>query len=170
MALLPTIREMTKADFEQFWPTFSAIIQAQETYAFEPDLTYEQAFTLWCKTPLKTFVLVEHGTVLGTYYLKPNAAGPSRHVCNCGYMVLSKARGKGVAQTLCEHSQALALQMGFKAMQFNSVVSTNEGAVRLWQKLGFSIVGTLPKAYEHATLGFVDSFVMYKWLEPSFMP
>ncbi len=158
------IREITKADFERFWPTFSAVIQAQETYAFDPEMTLEQAYTLWCEYPLKAFVCVEDDIVLGTYYIKPNAMGPSSHICNCGYMVLSEARGKGIARLMCEHSQKTALSLGFDAMQFNSVVSTNQIAVKLWEKLGFHIIGTIPKAYKHARLGLVDSYVMYKWL------
>ena len=158
------IREITKSDFESFWPTFSEVIQAQETYAFDPDMTQEQAFSLWCQTPLKAYVFVENNEVLGTYYIKPNAMGPSSHICNCGYMVSSEARGKGIARRLCEHSQQKAIELGFEAMQFNSVVSTNVVAVKLWEKLGFSIVGTIPKAYKHTQLGLVDSYVMYKWL------
>ncbi|WP_264906077.1 GNAT family N-acetyltransferase [Vibrio sp. STUT-A11] len=139
-------------------------MQAQETYAFDPDMTQEQAFSLWCQTPLKAYVFVENNEVLGTYYIKPNAMGPSSHICNCGYMVSSEARGKGIARRLCEHSQQKAIELGFEAMQFNSVVSTNVVAVKLWEKLGFSIVGTIPKAYKHTQLGLVDSYVMYKWL------
>jgi ribosomal protein S18 acetylase RimI-like enzyme len=159
------IREITKSDFESFWPTFSQIIQAQETYAFDPDMAFEQAYELWCQMPLKSYVLVENDIVLGAYYLKPNAMGPSRHICNCGYMVSNESRGKGVARRMCEDSQKKAIELGFKAMQFNSVVSTNEVAVQLWQKLGFSIIGTIPKAYNHSSLGLVDCFIMHKWLQ-----
>lgn len=159
------IREISKLEFESFWPTFSSIIQEQETYAFDPNMTLEEAFSIWCKTPLKSYAFVENDVVLGAYYIKPNAVGPSNHICNCGYMVASVARGKGIARKMCEHSQQSAIQLGFKAMQFNSVVSTNEIAVNLWKKLGFEVVGTIPKAYRHNHLGYVDSFVMYKWLQ-----
>ncbi len=128
-------------------------------------MTLEQAFDLWCETPLKAYAFVENDLVLGTYYIKPNAMGPSHHICNCGYMVSSEARDRGIARRLCEHSQHKAIELGFEAMQFNSVVSTNEVAVRLWKKLGFNIVGTIPKAYKHPQLGYVDSYVMYKWLK-----
>ncbi len=158
------IKEISKSEFEAFWPTFLDVIQAQETYAFDPDLNLEQAFSIWCELPLKSYAYVENDSVLGTYYIKQNAMGPSSHICNCGYMVSSAARGKGIARQLCEHSQKIALELGFDAMQFNSVVSTNKVAVSLWEKLGFSIVGTLPKAYKHSKLGLVDSYVMYKWL------
>ncbi|WP_325894607.1 GNAT family N-acetyltransferase [Grimontia sp. NTOU-MAR1] len=158
------IREITTQDFQSFWPTFSSVIQAEETYAFDADMTVEQAYQLWCEVPLKTLVFVEDNVVLGTYYIKPNAMGPSRHICNCGYMVSDQARGKGIARQMCEHSQQVAVELGFKAMQFNSVVSSNEVAVKLWLKLGFDIIGTIPKAYKHPRIGYVDSFVMYKWL------
>ncbi|MBQ0784276.1 MAG: GNAT family N-acetyltransferase [Amphritea sp.] len=157
-------REITQSDFELFWPTFSSVIQAQETYTFDPNMTLEQAYHLWCETPLKTYVFVENNLVLGSYFIKPNGMGPSQHICNCGYMVADKARGKGIARKMCEHSQQQALLLGFEAMQFNSVVSTNDVAVQLWQKLGFNIIGTIPRAYKHGKLGYVDSYVMHKQL------
>ncbi|MBJ9973975.1 GNAT family N-acetyltransferase [Pseudomonas sp. S75] len=158
------IRPMTDEDFERFWPTFQAVVQARETYAYDPDLTQQQARHLWLELPLHTCVAEAEGVLLGAYYLKANAAGPGAHVGNCGYMVTEQARGRGVARAMCEHSQKLARQAGFLALQFNSVVASNEVAVALWQKLGFEIVGRLPKAYRHARLGLVDCLVMYKWL------
>ncbi|OJA06986.1 GNAT family N-acetyltransferase [Halomonas sp. QHL1] len=156
---------MMDDDFAAFWPTFQAIVAAQETYAFDPDIRFEAARQLWCKAPNASVVAKdENGQVLGAYYLKTNAAGPGDHICNCGYMVSPAARGKGVARAMCEHSQQRARELGFLAMQYNAVVSTNEVAVALWQKLGFSIVGTVPNAYRHARLGFVDTYVMYKAL------
>lgn len=159
------IKEMTKVEFEDFWPSFRAIIQAQETYAFDPGLTFEQAYEIWCEAPLKAYAFIENDKVLGTYYLKANGMGPSNHICNCGYMVSEKARGKGLAKLLCEHSQNTAIKLGFTAMQFNSVVSSNQVAVQLWKKLGFSIIGTIPQAYRHGQLGYVDSFIMHKPLQ-----
>lgn len=159
------IRPMRPEDFPAFWPTFQAVIQAQETYAYDPSLTQAQAHALWLDAPLHTLVAEEDGVLLGSYYLKANAAGPGNHVCNCGYMVTEAARGRGVARLMCEHSQRLARDSGFLAMQFNSVVAVNEVAVGLWKKLGFEEVGRLPKAFRHARQGLVDCLVMYKWLE-----
>ncbi|WP_249673534.1 GNAT family N-acetyltransferase [Pseudomonas abieticivorans] len=164
------IRTMTAADFPAFWPTFSAVVGAQQTYAYDPALTQAQAQALWLDLPLHTLVAEEDGVLLGSYYLKANAAGPGNHVCNCGYMVTEAARGRGVARLMCEHSQQLALASGFLAMQFNSVVSSNEVAVALWHKLGFETVGRLPRAFRHGQLGLVDCLVMYKWLQAPAKP
>ena len=158
------IREATEKDFDEIWPIFHEIVSAGETYAYSQDTTKEQALNIWLKVPRKTFVFEENGKILGTYYLKTNQAGPGSHVCNCGYMVSSQARGKGLATSMCKHSQEIAKELGYKAMQFNFVASSNEGAVRLWTKLGFEIVGNFPKAFNHPVNGYVDALVMYKWL------
>jgi L-amino acid N-acyltransferase YncA len=160
------IREAVPSDFAGIWPVFHEIVAAGETYAYATDTTKEQEFKLWMKLPRLTFVAEEGGGILGTYYIKTNQAGGGDHVCNCGYMVASSARGRGVARALCEHSQVVAKNLGYKAMQFNFVVSTNEGAVRLWNRLGFSTVGRIPQAFKHPAKGYVDALVMHKWLEP----
>ncbi|WP_091343738.1 GNAT family N-acetyltransferase [Alkalimonas amylolytica] len=161
------IRLATHDDFEQIWPIFHAIAAAGETYAFARDISKEEARQLWLLTPRKTFVAEEEGQILGTYYLKTNQAGPGSHVCNCGYMVAETARGRGLATAMCEHSQQQAKALGYQAMQFNFVASSNEGAIRLWQQLGFAIVGRLPQAFNHPSLGLLDALVMYKWLTNS---
>lgn len=158
------IRKMTESDFETFWPVFHDIALAQETYAFDPEITYEGALDLWLNSPAATYVATEDDVILGSYYIKKNAAGPGSHICNCGYMVNPLARGKGVAKALCIHSQKIAAELGFLAMQFNSVVSTNTVAVNLWKKLGYQIIGTIPEAYQHKQQGLVDAFIMYKKL------
>lgn len=159
------IREATRADFDHIWPIFREIAAAGETYAYPRDISKEQAFETWMEIPRKTYVLEADGTILGTYYIKTNQSGPGDHVCNCGYMVSSAARGRGVATAMCEHAQSTARTLGYKAMQFNFVASTNEGAVRLWNRFGFAVVGRLPKAFLHPSKGYVDALVMYKWLE-----
>lgn len=160
------IREVKTEDFEQIWPIFREIAKAGETYAYPQNIVKDQAFEIWMKSPRKTYVIEKNGKILGTYYLKTNQQGPGNHVCNCGYMVLSSARGRGLATKMCVHSQAIANQLGYKAMQFNFVVSTNTRAVKLWEKLGFKIVGRLPKAFNHSSKGYVDALVMNKWLAP----
>ena len=158
------IREATTDDFERIWPIFHEVVAAGDTYAYDPDTSKTEACQLWMDFPETTFVAEDEGTVFGTYYIKKNASGPGGHVCNCGYMVSRASRGRGLATTMCEHSQKVAIGMGYKAMQFNLVVETNEGAARLWQRLGFEIVGTIPMAFEHPDHGYVGAHVMFKWL------
>jgi len=158
------IREAALADWEGIWPILREIARLGETYAYPTDIDEEQAQWEWMTYPRKTFVFEEKGSILGTYFIKTNNAGPGDHVCNCGYMVSSQARGRGLASSMCEHSQELATKLGYKAMQFNFVAATNEGAVRLWGNLGFETVGRLPQAFNHPSLGYVDALVMYKWL------
>lgn len=158
------IREATKDDWDAIWIIFHEVVASGETYAYATDTNKNQAEKIWLDSPRKTFVFEEKNEILGTYYLKTNQAGPGDHVCNCGYMVSSNARGKGLATSMCEHSQKIALELGYKAMQFNFVASSNEGAVRLWGKLGFDTVGHLPNAFKHPSLGYVDALVMFKWL------
>ena len=159
------IREATEKDFEAIWPIFNEIVVAGETYAYPPDTSRDEALQLWLRLPQKTYVAEQNNEIVGTYYIKTNQSGPGSHVCNCGYMVSPKARGKGVATAMCEHSQKVATELGYKAMQFNFVASSNEGAIRLWNKLGFTTVGRLPKAFNHPHQGYIDALVMYKWLD-----
>jgi len=158
------IRRATRQDFEQIWPFFHAIAAAGETYAYPRDISREQAAALWMDVPRQTWVVEERGEILGSYYIVTNHPGPGEHVCNCGYMVAPAARGRGLAAAMCEHSQQLALGLGYEAMQFNFVASSNDVAVRLWSRLGFATVGRLPRAFRHPTQGYVDALVMYKWL------
>ena len=159
------IREALLSDLEEIWPIFHEIVSAGDTYAYSTSTTKEEAAKIWLSTPRKTYVFEENGQILGTYYLKTNQAGPGNHVCNCGYMVSSKARGRGLATAMCEHSQELALDLGYKAMQFNFVAASNENAIKLWSRLGFKTVGQLPKAFNHPINGYTDALVMYKWLQ-----
>ena len=123
-----------------------------------------EALAYWLAPDKDTFVAEENGVILGTYYLRPNHAGGGNHVCNCGYMTAANATGRGIARLMCEHSLEYARSRGFRAMQFNFVVSTNERAVRLWQSLGFEIVGRLPLAFKHPAQGYVDALVMFRSL------
>lgn len=159
------IRRFQTEDWAPVWPLLRTTFASGDTYAFAPDSSEDEIFKLWVQAPLVTYVAcLDDGSIAGTYFLKANQPGLGSHVCNCGYVVAPQARGQGLASAMCAHSQQEALAQGFRAMQFNLVVSTNETAVRLWQKLGFDIVGTLPQAFRHARLGYVDAFVMYKLL------
>ncbi len=159
------IRQAENKDFNKIWPIFHEIVSAGETYAYPMETTMEQAEKIWMQIPHKTYVAEENGEIAGTYYIKANQPGQGSHVCNCGYMVASHARGKGIATLMCMHSQKKAVELGYKAMQFNFVASSNKNAVRLWQKLGFDIAGRVPKAFNHPAKGFIDALMMYKWLD-----
>lgn len=164
---MPTIRPIEQSDWPATWRILESVFRVGDTYSFAADISEEEAFGAWIRVPTATFVAEDEvGQIVGTYYLKANQPGQGAHVCNCGYVVAETARGKGIASVMCEHSQQEATRRGFRAMQYNLVVSTNTGAVRLWQKLGFKIVGTLPEAFLHPSQGFVDAYVMYKRLEP----
>ncbi len=160
------IRLFEERDWDATWQIIEPVFRAGETYAFSTDITKEEAHQVWVNMPSAAFVAVDGSNeVLGTYYIKPNQPALGAHVCNCGYIVAETARGKGIASEMCKHSQLEAIARGFLAMQYNLVVSTNEDAIRLWEKHGFEIVGTLPKAFRHSRLGFVDAFVMHQLLE-----
>ena len=162
---MPLIRRFQPDDWTGLWPLLHATFAAGDTYSFAPDSSEEEIRKIWIDAPLATYVACsQDGKIIGTYFLKSNQPGLGSHVCNCGYVVAAEARGQGIASLMCEHSQAQALQSGFRAMQFNFVVSTNEGAVRLWKKLGYHIAGTLPGAFRHKVLGYVDAYVMFKQL------
>jgi len=159
------IREFRDTDWPEVWELLRATIAAGDTYTFAPDSTEDEIRKAWIDVPTATFVARDAGgALLGTYFIKPNQPGLGSHVCNCGYVVAPRAAGRGVATAMCEHSQTWAIGHGFRAMQFNFVVATNERAVRLWQRLGFEIVGRLPGAFHHRTAGFVDALMMYKTL------
>jgi ribosomal protein S18 acetylase RimI-like enzyme len=159
------IRHFSESDWPALWPILQTTFATGDTYTFSPQSTQAEIHKAWVELPAATFVATnEAGHILGTYFIKPNQPGLGSHVCNCGFVVSKAAQGQGIAAQMCEHSQKLAVEMGFRAMQFNFVVATNTGAVRLWQKLGFEIVGTLPEVFQHQQLGFVDAFVMFKRL------
>jgi ribosomal protein S18 acetylase RimI-like enzyme len=162
---MTSIRRYQEADWPVVWALLHATFSSGDTYAFSPDSSEAEIHRAWVEAPAATFVAcAPDGRLLGTYLLKANQPGLGSHVCNCGYVVTPEAQGQGVASAMCEHSQQEAVSMGFLAMQFNLVVATNERALRLWKKLGFHVVGTLPRAFRHQRLGFVDALVMYKEL------
>ncbi|MDB5306958.1 MAG: ywnH [Gemmataceae bacterium] len=159
-----TIREATAADWPAIWAMFRQVVGAGDAFAYDETTPEEAARQLWAELPAVAFVAEVDGTVVGTYYVRPNQPGRGSHVANAGYMVAAAARGRGLASALCGHSLDTARRLGFRAMQFNFVVSSNEAAVRVWEKHGFAVVGRLPKAFRHAARGFVDALVMYREL------
>jgi len=156
------IRPATDRDKDAIWAIMAPIIRAGETYTLPRDMDKASALAYWLSAEHEIFVADENGEIVGTYFLQPNQQGGGGHVANCGYMTAFTATGRGVARAMCEHSLGRARSRRFRAMQFNFVISTNTRAVRLWQSFEFEIVGTLPKAFLHPTLGYVDAFVMYR--------
>lgn len=158
------VRRATGADRAAIWTIIAPAIRAGETYALPRDMSEADALAYWCSPDQTPFVAEADGAVVGTYYLRANQQGGGGHVANCGYMTAAAATGRGVARAMCLHSLDEARGRGFLAMQFNFVVSTNQRALRLWQSLGFAIVGTLPEAFRHPAAGLVDAYVMFRKL------
>jgi GNAT superfamily N-acetyltransferase len=156
------IREFADADWPQVWPIIQDVIQARDTYAYDPDMTQEQARSIWLEPPPgHTVVAFGDGQVLGTAKMGPNRPGPGSHVSTASFMVAARARGKGVGTALCRYALDWARSNGYAGMQFNAVTETNRSAVELYERLGFAIVGTVPGAFEHRDLGRVALHIMY---------
>ena len=156
------IRPAAPEDADGIAAILMPTIREGATYALDPDMSRVDALGYWMGPDKETFVAEDAGAILGTYFMHPNQAGGGRHVCNCGYMTAAAALGRGIARRMCEHSLDHARARAYRAMQFNFVVSTNDRAVRLWQKLGFEIVGRLPGAFQHPQGSYVDALVMYR--------
>ena len=159
------IRKATEADFVSMWAIFHAVVAGGDTYAFAPNTGREEAHVYWLGPDIATYVAEIDDNIVGFYKMIPNRRDLGSHVANASFMVSPAAHGQGVGKAMGQHCLVEAKKAGFFAMQFNFVVSTNEGAVGLWKKLGFEIVGTLPRAFRHATLGYVDAYVMYRFLD-----
>ena len=158
------IRAATEADRDAIWNIFHEIIAAGDTYAFDPKMSREEALAYWFRADTHPYVAEKGDRIAGTYLVRPNQLGPGSHVANAAFMVASDAQGFGVGRRMAEHCLSEARRMGFRAMQFNFVISTNTPAIHLWEQLGFKIVGTLPGAFHHAEKGYVDVYVMYRSL------
>jgi ribosomal protein S18 acetylase RimI-like enzyme len=158
------IRRVEPRDHDSIWAILKPIIRAVDTYTLPRDFSREDSLSYWLAESHEVFVAADDGVIRGTYFLQANQGGGGSHVANCGYMTAPAATGRGVASAMCVHSIEHARRRGFRAMQFNFVVRTNERAVRLWQKHGFRIVGQLPNAFLHPQLGYTDAYVMYREL------
>jgi ribosomal protein S18 acetylase RimI-like enzyme len=160
-----TIRPAEHRDEDALWRIFQAVVTPGDTYAFPADMSRQDALAMWMAPAAHAYVASDGDEIVGTYLLKANQPGRGAHVSNAAFMVAPAAQGRGVGRAMGEHCLAEARRLGFRAMQFNLVVSTNEPAVALWEKLGFEIIGTLPEAFDHKTLGLVDAYVMYRSLD-----
>jgi ribosomal protein S18 acetylase RimI-like enzyme len=179
------IRAATDADRDTIWNIFHEVVAPGDTYAFDPAISRSDALAYWFARGMRTYVALRESPrndvtapgkstasltaiqgrdIVGTYILRPNQSGGGSHVANAAFMVAPDARGQGIGRAMGEHCLNEARRLGFLAMQFNFVVSTNQSAIRLWQKLGFEIVGTLPSAFRHPEKGYIDVYVMYRSL------
>lgn len=159
------IRPFEPHDWPGVWRIVEPVFRHGATFPNAVDTNEAEAHRYWTEAPLATCVAADEANVVrGIYYLRANQPPLGAHVANCGYVVDAERRRQGIGSALCVHSQELAVRLGFRSMQYNLVVTTNEEGVRLWQRHGFDIVGRLPGAFRHADLGFVDAYVMYKVL------
>ena len=159
-----TLRTAGDGDFPAIWEIFKLVIAAGDTYVYPAQTTRAQARRIWTAPPAAAFVADMEGKIVGTYTLKPNQPGHGDHVANCAYMTHPDARGRGVGTALCEHSLRTARERGYTAMQFNFVVASNSGAIRLWEKHGFGVVGRVPGAFRHPRDGPTDALIMHRVL------
>src|ERR1700692_560814 len=159
-----SIRLAVANDTHDIWAILEPVFRVGETYAIARDITKTDAINYWCGPNHETFVAEDSGRILGTYYLRANQGGGGAHVANCGYITSPEAQGRGIARAMLSHSLATAGGRGFRAMQFNCVVSTNTRAVESWARDGFAIGGRLPQAFHNPTLGYVGALVMFRRL------
>jgi len=158
------LRAAVDADRDGIWEIFRAVVASGDTYAFDPDISRDDALAYWLHGANRCYVAERDDKILGTYILRANQVGLGAHVANAAFMVAPGARGLGIGRSMGDHCLDEARRQGFRAMQFNFVVSTNDSAIRLWQRLGFEIVGTLPGAFRHSRKGYVDAYVMFRSL------
>jgi GNAT superfamily N-acetyltransferase len=170
------IRPATDSDRDAVWEIFREVIAAGDTYPLNPSISREDGLAYWFQKAAHIYVVEldwlnqsssRQAQIAGSYALHPNQSGGGAHVANAGFIVSKEARGQGIGRAMGEHCLKEARRLGFRAMQFNFVVSTNESAVRLWQDLGMNIVGTLPGAFRHPQKGYVDVYVMFQSLLPA---
>ena len=158
------VRNATDQDFDMIWDIFHRVVATGDTYAYSPNTTKEEASCYWMPPQKKTYVATIGDEVVGTYFIKDNQPGLGSHIANAAYMVHPNQHGKGIGSFMATHSIAEAKQLGYEAMQFNLVVSTNEPAVNLWKKMGFKIIGTTPHGFKHSSKGLVDTYILHRFL------
>lgn len=156
------IRLATERDKEQVWKIIKEVIKWGDTYVFNPDSSKEKMLAYWFNPDKHTYVAEEDGNLVGTFYIRDNQPDLGAHIANAGYMVAPDARGKGIGKLMGEYSIEEAKRLGYQAMQFNIVVKSNKIALKLWQGLGFRIIGEIPEAFRHARSGLTNAYIMYR--------
>ena len=158
------IRKIIESDKDEVWKIIQAVIATGDTYLFYPNSSKEKMLDWWCGADKQTYVAVSEGKIVGTFFLKANQPDLGSHIANAGYMVAPEAKGKRVGKTMAEFSLTEAKCLGYSAMQFNFVVKSNEIAVKLWQQIGFEIIGEIPEAFQHSQNGLTNALIMYRKL------
>ncbi len=161
---MPEIRQATETDKPAIWQVIKAVIAGGDTYVFSPDTTEEEMMAFWFTPDKHNYVAVEDGEVVATFWLRANNPGLGKHVGNAAYMVAPTAAGKGIGEQVALWSLDEARRLGFTAMQFNFVVKSNSVAVKLWQTLGFEVIGEIPNAFAHSKNGLTNAYIMYRKL------
>lgn len=159
-----TIRKSLSDDTNQLWNIFQSVVRSGDTYAFAPNITKKEALSYWMGVDKHCYVAEYEDTIAGTYIIKDNQPGLGSHIANASFMVCPKFQGKSIGKTMGQHALIEAKTLGYAAMQFNLVISTNLAAINLWQKLGFKIIGTIPNAFNHQQYGMVDAHIMFREL------
>lgn len=158
------ITPATSADEERIWALLQPVFSAGDTYAVDPLIDREAAIAYWMEADKTAFILRVEGQAVGTYYIRPNQPGAGAHICNCGFITAPSARGKGVARRMLDHALIEAKQQGYRAMQFNFVLASNQRALAIWQRNGFATIGRIPQAFLHPKQGYVDALILHRSL------
>ena len=158
------IRSAHEADKDAVWEIIRMVIKKGDTYAFAPDSSRKSMIDYWFGQQKHTYVADWNGEVAGTYVLQANQPGLGSHIANGAYRVSLQHHGLGIGTAIGQHSLEEARRLGFKAMQFNMVIKSNQAAVHLWKKLGFCIIGEIPNAFQHKELGLINAYIMYRAL------
>ena len=158
------ITPATSADEERIWALLQPVFRAGDTYAVDPLIDRDAAIAYWMEADKTAFILRIEGQAVGTYYIRPNQPGGGAHICNCGFITAPSARGKGVARHMLDHALIEAKQQGYRAMQFNFVLASNQRALAIWQRNGFATIGRIPQAFLHPKQGYVDALILHRSL------
>ncbi len=158
------IKKASFHDHDSIWDIIKPVITSGDTYAFDPATNKEKMLEYWCGKDKHCFIAIQEGVIIGTFIIKDNHPSLGAHVANASYMVHPDHQGNGIGYEMANSSLEMAKSLGYEAMQFNLVVKTNEAAVKLWNKLGFEIIGEIPNAFKHQSLGLVNAYIMYKEL------